>query len=723
MKKLIKKLTVWILVFSFFIDATPVWALTKEETVYSKLNSDGSVSSTSVYEHLYGSDLDSYKDKSSLNNITNINGEEKYNKDENNITWEANGNDIYYNGTTNKDLPISLDIKYYLNNKEYEAKDMLGKKGKVKIVIKYHNKLKHQVIVNNKIETIYTPFVVATTSLLPNDNNKNIKISSGKVINNGNTSLVVGISSPGLYESLDLEELKGMDTLEITYETKSFELSSIYAVATSKLIGEEDLDVLNNIKSLYSGIDALQENMDLIVDGSKQLANGTNEFNNAIKDLGDKYHYYRSLNKDDIINLLKPILNNAIDNSLPSLKDKAKETIDYAKNNISPEMIGAIAKAAANSTKEVLGDEIDKVLDNIDLESYINSIIGEELINEIVNDQEIRTLASDVLNTIGNSYNTTISTITNNALNDLTNSLTITATDAYVQKVMEDLNIDDADYYQTYAIINRVQQDTVNGIKSQIRDNTPTITSSIVNNVINNMTKAENVNNIINNYVTNTNAIIAEIASSQKAQVYKDELKNNIATYLRNELAKKDLIQRYIETSNYMNDVVNEIIDETATQLSESYFTGMTSDMIKQIINDEFNKYSIKDELNKIINDVNSKINVIDEKVDLLTSSVALINDGANQLANGLEMFNNEGIKKLSGFVNGDVRSLTGKIEALAKLSSDYKILDDINSNDNGTSKIIFIIDALKKEEDKKVTTEKIVEKESLWDKIKGLFK
>ena len=59
---------------------------------------------------------------------------------------------------------------------------MLGKKGKVKIVLKYTNNDKHETMINGKYTTLYTPFVVATTTILSNDINYNIKVKNGKVI-------------------------------------------------------------------------------------------------------------------------------------------------------------------------------------------------------------------------------------------------------------------------------------------------------------------------------------------------------------------------------------------------------------------------------------------------------------------------------------------------------------------------------------------------------------
>ena len=56
-------------------------------------------------------------------------------------------------------------------------------------------------------------------------------------------------------------------------------------------------------------------------------------------------------------------------------------------------------------------------------------------------------------------------------------------------------------------------------------------------------------------------------------------------------------------------------------------------------------------------------------------------------------------------------------------LSNSYKTVDDIDSNSVGESRLIFIIDAVKKEKKKQYNSEKIVEKKTFGEKIKGLFK
>ena len=166
-----------------------VMAATKNETVYSVINSEGK-SETTVTEILDEIDGDVI-DESDLENILNINGEEQYFKDDKRLTWKSNGNPIYYQGTTNKKLPIDIKVTYYLNNNEVNVKTINGKKGHIKIKIDYKNNERHG--------DLYTPFIVTMASIIKGDAT-NVTISTGKVIANGKQNIAIGIAAPGLYE-------------------------------------------------------------------------------------------------------------------------------------------------------------------------------------------------------------------------------------------------------------------------------------------------------------------------------------------------------------------------------------------------------------------------------------------------------------------------------------------------------------------------------------------
>ena len=312
--------------------ATPVCAMSKNETIYSNLEYNGELKNTFVNEHLVNNEkLDNLSDYTELKDILNINGDETYKIDNNNIVWNSNGSDIFYQGKYDSDLPIELDVTYKLDGKVSKLEDILGKKGKVSISINYKNNDRHIVNVNGTNEALYTPFVVTMGMILDSKNNSNVDINNGKVISTGTKSVVVGISAPGLYESLNVSSLKNMNNITVTFDTDSFKLPSIYNVATPKLISSSDISTLNELDSLYDKTKALQDNMNLIDESSKKIKNGSNTLKSGLSSSIDK--------------LKKSSVNALSEEEVNAIKDK---TI----NNVSSKFTESYVNDIKNSTWE-----------------------------------------------------------------------------------------------------------------------------------------------------------------------------------------------------------------------------------------------------------------------------------------------------------------------------------------------------------------------------------
>ena len=110
--------------------ALPVFAYTKDETVYSKLDSEGNNYKTIVSTHIENKEnADVINDLSDLINIKNTSGDETYTQNGNKFVWNANKNDIYYQGESLKELPIECNVKYELDGQEISANDIAGKSG------------------------------------------------------------------------------------------------------------------------------------------------------------------------------------------------------------------------------------------------------------------------------------------------------------------------------------------------------------------------------------------------------------------------------------------------------------------------------------------------------------------------------------------------------------------------------------------------------------------
>ena len=158
----------------------------KEETVYIFADQNGNAEQTIVSEWLKNPERkDRLCDVSDLKEIENVKGDETFEQNGSVLDWKADGNDIYYQGTTSKEAPVTEKITYYLDVKEISAKELAGKSGTVTIRFDYSN---HQ-----KEGDVYVPFLVISGMVL-DSRCSNIQVTNGKVISNGEKQIVVGDS-------------------------------------------------------------------------------------------------------------------------------------------------------------------------------------------------------------------------------------------------------------------------------------------------------------------------------------------------------------------------------------------------------------------------------------------------------------------------------------------------------------------------------------------------
>lgn len=263
------------------LNPASVFAMTKNETIYSTLNYNGVIKKTTINTRLSDLEKGSVVDYTKLDDIKNINGREKFSLDSGTITWKSTGKDIFYQGKVTEELPIKVTAKYYLNGEEVNPKKIKGKSGDVKIVYSFTNES------YDKSSGMYTPFVVTTTSIINSDNNTDIDISNGKVVNTGTKNIVTGISAPGLYDSVGLNELKDMDRVTITYNTTKFSMNEVYFIITPKLLSEVDVNMLSKVDSLNSSLNTLQTGMNELQNGSSTLNDGAKKIENGTKSLTD----------------------------------------------------------------------------------------------------------------------------------------------------------------------------------------------------------------------------------------------------------------------------------------------------------------------------------------------------------------------------------------------------------------------------------------------------
>lgn len=275
----------------------------KTETVYSVLNSDGSISDTIVSSWLHDEDgINNIKETLNLTDVKNIKSNEKPSKDGNTYTWNAKGNDVYYEGTATKQLPVSVKIRYELDGQEISANDIQGKSGHLKLTISFTNNYSKVKNINGKSIVIHPSYLAVGMLNMSTGKFSNVKCESGKIVNDGTNEMLAFANIPGLNETLrsaGLDKVNNQlgisDDVTVEADVNDFDLGSIMVGMTNEIDLASELGEIGSVSELTDGIDQLIEADDQLIDGSKQLYDGTTQLKEQAAPLTGSSNQVRQL--------------------------------------------------------------------------------------------------------------------------------------------------------------------------------------------------------------------------------------------------------------------------------------------------------------------------------------------------------------------------------------------------------------------------------------------
>lgn len=275
----------------------------KTETVYSVLNSDGSISDTIVSSWLHDEDgINNIKETLNLTDVKNIKSNEKPSKDGNTYTWNAKGNDVYYEGTATKQLPVSVKIRYELDGQEMSANDIQGKSGHLKLTISFTNNYSKVKNINGKSIVIHPSYLAGGMLNMSTGKFSNVKCESGKIVNDGTNEMLAFANIPGLNETLKsagLDKVNNQlgisDDVTVEADVNDFDLGSIMVGMTNEIDLASELGDIGSVSELTDGIDQLIEADNQLIDGSKQLYDGTTQLKEQAAPLTGSSNQVRQL--------------------------------------------------------------------------------------------------------------------------------------------------------------------------------------------------------------------------------------------------------------------------------------------------------------------------------------------------------------------------------------------------------------------------------------------
>ncbi len=710
--------------------------ISKDETVYVLTGADGSVKKIIVSDWLKNElGSASVADKSDLSDIENVKGDESYTINGDNMTvWDAQGNDIYYQGNIQKELPVGLSVRYYLDGKSVSPEELKGKSGKVTIRFDYENRQYETVQINGVNQRIYVPFAMLTGMILDNDTFQNVQITNGKLVNDGDRTVVVGLAFPGLQENLNLsrDDLSIPDSVEITADVTNFSLGMTVTLACNDLfsqLGDVDLTSLDSTSALdqltgamdqlLSGSSALYEGLSTLLDKSGELVSGVEELAQgaaAIKSGADSVDDGAAQLKAGLADLSSGL--NTLSANSESLNSGAKQVFNSLLETAATQ-IRAKGLNVPDLTIENYAEELNTLIKSLD-----ETTVYETALKQVTDAVEAQrpVITQKVTEAVRQQVETKVAAavrqqVTEEVTAAVQQQVTATVTDTVQQQVAEQViqaaaNMSKADYDAAVAagIIPQQTQDAVNAaIQAQM--GSEAVQSKIAENVSAQMASEAVQSKITENIDTqiSSEAVQATITENTDAQLQTEAIQATIQQQTELQVQKaisenmaSDAVQSQLkkasEGAQTLIALKASLDDYNTFYLGLLTYTGGVDDAAAGANALYAGADQLKDgtaQLRAGAAQLYNGVLQLQDGTPALVSGVTQLKDGAMQLSEGLQQFNRDGIQKLVNLLQNDVGDLSARVQATIDVSKDYRSFAGISDDAEGQVKFIYRTDEI----------------------------
>ncbi len=697
----------------------------KDETVYVIADSTGKATSTIVSAWLRNPDgKEKLTDASDLKDITNVKGDETFTQKGSEITWDAAGSDIYYQGTTSKDTPVTEKITYFLDGKEVSPKEIAGKSGKVKIRFDYTNNEKTKASIAGKEEEINVPFIVVSGMVL-GDNFTNVDVTNGKVISNGAGNMVVGIAMPGLKDSLNIKEedlsdnISIPDYVEVTADAEDFELDMTMSIVSSS--SSLNVDGAFDFSDLDSKIDDLSDAVDKLSDGSGDLADGLKklnekmpEFSNGLNDLQNGVRSYTDGAKTlaDGISTLK-----SSSGELISGVDQLKTSVNTLNNGVqtlnkavSAKMSDKEKEAARAQASQAAQAAVDAQLaDGSEQFNGIKAQAAEQFRGTILASKDAVTaqareganqVVAGKMDAIKGQVYGQVDAMAPQITEQLAGSIT-----GSLGGIKDEIKADLVQAGIPDAQAEQIAPSLADGINAKIAAKVPELSGAVT----------ESLKGVAGQ---TADAVASGVASEVAGAV--------AGTVLDGVAGQADTIGNSVASAarTAAKQAAGTASGEAAIQGAETAKATIASNINAKDKNSGHSLVSGMNELNKAVKQMAQKMPTLSSGIDqlyngsqTLVSNNGTINDGlsrlvdgkntmaegvtklasgSRELADGVIEFNEEGIEKLLDSYNGDVKELVDRIQAIMDAGCEYESFGGKAEDTVSSVKFIIKTDAIK---------------------------
>jgi len=708
----------------------------KDETVYVLADADGTVQKIIVSDWIKNTlSSDKINDVTELENIENVKGDESYTLGgDNTKVWDARGNDIYYQGTIDKELPVSLSVSYKLDGKPVTPEELVGKSGKVTIRFDYKNNQYETVKINGRDEKIYVPYVMMTGMLLDNNNFKNVEVSNGKVINDGDRTAVIGLALPGFQENLaiDKDKFEIPSYVEVTADVTDFSLGMTVTMATNTLFNNIDTENIDSLSDLSDSMAKLDDAMAQLLDGSSALYDGictlldkSSELINGIGQLAEGAAKLKegAYSLDGGAKQLSDgvfALSSGLD-TLSANNDKlnggAKQVFETLLSTV-----GAQLKAAGLSVPELTIENYDSVLNEV-IDS-VNKKIYDQALEQVtaaveekqdyIRSQVTAAVRSKVEAGVTSAVEEQVKEQVTQAVKEQVSAQVTEAVRGNVeaQVILAATGMDKAKYDAAVAagLMDTAAQ---NAVKSAIDEKMASKeVAALISSKVDEQMQSKEVSAIISQKTDEqmkTDKVRSIIKEKTDSKMEEDDIQAQITQNTESQIQKaisenmgsQEVQSKIAAASEKVQSIVSlkESLDSYNTFYLglRDYTAGVAQAAggASELKNGAGALKNGTGTLYKGICSLYDGILTMKNGAPALAEGVTKLKDGAMQLSDGLTRFNEEGIQKLIDTAD-DAEAFIDRLKATVNVSKKYKSFAGINDDADGNVKFVYRTDEIK---------------------------
>lgn len=264
-------------------------AIEKSETVYVMKEAD-TIQEQIVSVWLHGEHNIIGKDKTNLQEMKDVKADKAIEATDGVIHWQEEKNDVYYQGKSNKSLPVDVHIDYTLNGQKISNQELKGKSGRVKITLRAENKTFTTKIIKGKEQKIYAPYVAVAMLTFDEAVAHNLNAPDSKIVKDGKNQILTTVLTPGIRDTFrsvfDDDQLETFrDQAVVEMDVQNYQPIEAYVVISNELFqGDASL---NRLDDLTEGLKKLEDSSAQLVEASGKLADAQEKLTKGTTTMGE----------------------------------------------------------------------------------------------------------------------------------------------------------------------------------------------------------------------------------------------------------------------------------------------------------------------------------------------------------------------------------------------------------------------------------------------------